>query len=143
MMIMMMMTMINGSIASLSTLFPGPPLSSEAGPWNQVASFYIILDVYLRLAQPQVHCISEVRLTDPFPKVPDTEFQHGFGDPKDVGKGSVTRNSGNTFGTTASSPYTLQAAIQQKSPDRALFLYIFIHEIRSSGVRASITIVHI
>ena len=34
-------------------------------------------------------------------------------------------------------------AIQQKSLDRALFLYIFIHEIRSSGVRASITIVHI
>ena len=34
-------------------------------------------------------------------------------------------------------------ATQQKSPDRALFLYIFIHEIRSSGVRASITIVHI
>ena len=34
-------------------------------------------------------------------------------------------------------------AIQQKSLDRALFLYIFIHEIRSSGVKASITIVHI
>ena len=34
-------------------------------------------------------------------------------------------------------------AILQKSLDRALFLYIFIHEIRSSGVRASITIVHI
>ena len=34
-------------------------------------------------------------------------------------------------------------AIQQKSVDRALFLYILIHEIRSSGVRASITIVHI
>ena len=34
-------------------------------------------------------------------------------------------------------------AIQQKSLDRALFLYIFIHEIRSSGVRASITVVHI
>ena len=34
-------------------------------------------------------------------------------------------------------------AIRQKSLDRALFLYIFIHEIRSSGVRASITIVHI
>ena len=32
-------------------------------------------------------------------------------------------------------------AILQKSLDRALFLYIFIHEIRSSGVRASITIV--
>ena len=34
-------------------------------------------------------------------------------------------------------------AIQQKSLDRAFFLYIFIHEIRSSGVRASITIAHI
>ena len=34
-------------------------------------------------------------------------------------------------------------AIQQKSLDRALFLYIFIHEIRLSGVRVSITIVHI
>ena len=34
-------------------------------------------------------------------------------------------------------------AIQQTSLDRALFLYIFIHEIRPSGVRASITIVHI
>ena len=34
-------------------------------------------------------------------------------------------------------------AIQQKSLDRALFLYIFIREVRSSGVRASITIVHI
>ena len=34
-------------------------------------------------------------------------------------------------------------AIQQKGLDRALFLHIFIHEIRSSGVRASITIVHI
>ena len=34
-------------------------------------------------------------------------------------------------------------AIQQKSLDRALFLYIFIHEIRSSGVRASITIMDI
>ena len=31
----------------------------------------------------------------------------------------------------------------QKSLDQALFLYIFIREIRSSGVRASITIVHI
>ena len=30
-------------------------------------------------------------------------------------------------------------AIQQKSLGRASFLYIFIHEIRSSGVRASIT----
>ena len=34
-------------------------------------------------------------------------------------------------------------AIQQKSLDKALFLYIFMHEIRSSAVRASITIVHI
>ena len=34
-------------------------------------------------------------------------------------------------------------AVQQKSLDRALFLYNFIHEIRSSGVRASITIVHV
>ena len=34
-------------------------------------------------------------------------------------------------------------AIQQKSLDRALFLYIFIHAIRSSGVRASFTIVDI
>ena len=34
-------------------------------------------------------------------------------------------------------------AIQQKSLDRALFLYIFIREVRSSGVKASITIVHI
>ena len=34
-------------------------------------------------------------------------------------------------------------AILQKSLDRALFLYIFINEARSSGVRASITIVHI
>ena len=34
-------------------------------------------------------------------------------------------------------------AIQQKSLDRALFVYIFIHEIQSSGVRASITIVNI
>ena len=34
-------------------------------------------------------------------------------------------------------------AIQQKSLDRALFLYIFINKIQSSGVRASITIVHI
>ena len=33
--------------------------------------------------------------------------------------------------------------IDQKSLDRALLLYIFIHEIRSSGVRASITIVRI
>ena len=32
-------------------------------------------------------------------------------------------------------------AIQQKSLDRALFLYIFIREARLSGVRASITIV--
>ena len=34
-------------------------------------------------------------------------------------------------------------AVQQKGLDRALSLYIFIREIRSSGVRASITIVHI
>ena len=34
-------------------------------------------------------------------------------------------------------------AIQEKSLDRALFLCIFIREVRSSGVRASITIVHI
>ena len=34
-------------------------------------------------------------------------------------------------------------AILQKSLDRALFLYIFIHEVRSSGVGASITIVQI
>ena len=34
-------------------------------------------------------------------------------------------------------------AILQKSLDRAIFLYIFIHEVRLSGVRASITIVHI
>ena len=33
--------------------------------------------------------------------------------------------------------------ILEKSLDRALFLYTFIHEIRSSGVRAFITIVHI
>ena len=34
-------------------------------------------------------------------------------------------------------------AVLQKSLDRALFLYIFIREARSSGVRASIAIVHI
>ena len=34
-------------------------------------------------------------------------------------------------------------AILEKSLDRALFLYIFIREVRSSGVRAYITIVHI
>ena len=34
-------------------------------------------------------------------------------------------------------------AILQKSLDRVLFLYIFIHEVRSSSVKASITIVHI
>ena len=34
-------------------------------------------------------------------------------------------------------------AILQKSLDRTLFLYIFIHEVRLSGVRASISIVHI
>ena len=33
-------------------------------------------------------------------------------------------------------------AIQQQRLDRALFLYIFIHEIRLSGVRASITIAY-
>ena len=34
-------------------------------------------------------------------------------------------------------------AILRKGLDRALFSYIFIHEARMSGVRASITIVHI
>ena len=34
-------------------------------------------------------------------------------------------------------------AILQKSLDRAIFLYIFIHKIRLSGVRTSISIVHI
>ena len=34
-------------------------------------------------------------------------------------------------------------AFQQKSLDRALFLYILIYEIRLSGIRASTTIVHI
>ena len=34
-------------------------------------------------------------------------------------------------------------AILEKSLDRALFLYIFIPEVRSSGIRASITVVHI
>ena len=34
-------------------------------------------------------------------------------------------------------------AILQKSLDRAIFLYNFIREVRSSGVRASIAIVHI
>ena len=34
-------------------------------------------------------------------------------------------------------------AILQKRLDRALFLYIFIHDIRSSGVKASISIVQI
>ena len=34
-------------------------------------------------------------------------------------------------------------AILQKCLNRALFLYIFIHEVRLSGVRAPITIVHI
>ena len=34
-------------------------------------------------------------------------------------------------------------AILQKSLDRALSLYIFIHEVRSSGMRGSITIKHI
>ena len=35
------------------------------------------------------------------------------------------------------------AAINLSAKDRGLFLCIFTHEIRSSGVRASITIVHI
>ena len=34
-------------------------------------------------------------------------------------------------------------AILRKSLDRALFLYIFIHEVRLSGVRASVSIVQI
>ena len=34
-------------------------------------------------------------------------------------------------------------AILQKSLDRALFLYNFIREVRSNGVRGSITIMHI
>ena len=34
-------------------------------------------------------------------------------------------------------------AILQNSLDRALFLYIFIQDVRSSGVRASTTIVHV
>ena len=34
-------------------------------------------------------------------------------------------------------------AILQKSLDRAIFLYNFIREVRLSGVRASIAIVHI
>ena len=34
-------------------------------------------------------------------------------------------------------------AILQKSLDRALFLYNFIRKVRSSGARASITIMHI
>ena len=34
-------------------------------------------------------------------------------------------------------------AILQKCLDRAIFLYIFMHEVRLSGVRASIAIVHI
>ena len=34
-------------------------------------------------------------------------------------------------------------AIQLKSLDRAIFLYIFIREVRLNGVRASIAIVHI
>ena len=34
-------------------------------------------------------------------------------------------------------------AILQKSLDRALFLYSFIRKVRSSGVRGSITIMHI
>ena len=35
------------------------------------------------------------------------------------------------------------SAILQKSLDRELTLYIFIHEVRLSGVRPSISIVHI
>ena len=35
------------------------------------------------------------------------------------------------------------SATPQKSLDRALFLYIFIRGVRLSGIRASITIVHI
>ena len=38
---------------------------------------------------------------------------------------------------------TYLLAIQQESLDRALSLYNFIPEVRSSGVRASITIVHV
>ena len=34
-------------------------------------------------------------------------------------------------------------AILQKSLDRALFLYISIHKVRLSGIRASISLVHI
>ena len=34
-------------------------------------------------------------------------------------------------------------AILRKSLDRAIFLYIFIREVRLNGVRASIAIVHI
>ena len=34
-------------------------------------------------------------------------------------------------------------AMLQKSLDRALYLYIFIYEVRLSGVKASISIVHI
>ena len=34
-------------------------------------------------------------------------------------------------------------AVLQKSLDRALFLYNFIRDVRSSGVRASTTIVHV
>ena len=34
-------------------------------------------------------------------------------------------------------------AVLEKGLDRALFLYIFMHEIRLSGVRASITVVYI
>ena len=34
-------------------------------------------------------------------------------------------------------------AVLRKSLDRALFLYIFIRDVRSNGVRVSITTVHI
>ena len=45
-------------------------------------------------------------------------------------------------GVRASSTIDL-LAILQKSLDRALFLYNFIRDARSSGVRGSITIMHI
>ena len=48
----------------------------------------------------------------------------------------------NTAPATGSGAIDL-LAIQEKSLDRALFLYIFIREARSSGVRASITFVHV
>ena len=46
---------------------------------------------------------------------------------------------GHSIGLPVNGPFGYSA----KSLGQALFLYIFIHEIRSSGVRASITIVHI